>query len=233
MQVYERLKRIGGWLMSTPCPLCGTAIPIGDDLCDGCDRSLPPLAAACARCAAPFESVEAAGAICGLCQQEPPAYSIVRTPFRYAPPVDRLIQGAKYGERLDWAALLGRRLARHIATSAVAVDAIVPVPLHRSRLRERGYNQSMEIARPLAAAFGLPLRSDVERTRATPAQTALSREARQKNVRNAFVAKNDYTGRRVAIVDDVMTSGATVEMLARCLLKAGANEVEIWVVTRA
>ncbi|MFL6713829.1 MAG: ComF family protein [Sulfurifustis sp.] len=168
-----------------------------------------------------------------MCQQEPPAYTTVRAAFRYAAPVDRLIQGAKYGERLDWAALLGRRLAGHIGALTAAADVIVPVPLHRSRLRRRGYNQSMEIARPVALALDLPLVSLVERWRATPPQTALSREERRKNVRNAFRTTGNVAAKRVAVVDDVMTSGATAEMLARCLLKAGAGEVEIWVVARA
>ncbi|MFL6712356.1 MAG: ComF family protein [Sulfurifustis sp.] len=233
MQVYERLKRVGGWFLAVPCPLCAASIAPELDLCAGCERSLPKLSAACARCAAPFESVAAAGSICGLCQQEPPTYTTVHAAFRYAAPVDRLIQGAKYGERLDYAALLGRRLASHVGASAAAVDVIVPVPLHRSRLRQRGYNQSMEIARPVASALGVPLVSLAERARVTPPQTALSREERQKNVRNAFRTTGDVAAKRVAVVDDVMTSGATAEMLARCLLKAGASDVEIWVVARA
>jgi ComF family protein len=109
----------------------------------------------------------------------------------------------------------------------------VPVPLHRSRLRERGYNQSLELARPVAKHLQLPVIDGLVRTRPTPPQAALSREARRKNVRRAFAARADFTGMRVAVVDDVMTSGATAEMVTRCLRKAGAVGVEIWVVARA
>jgi ComF family protein len=157
----------------------------------------------------------------------------VRAAFRYAPPVDGLVHGAKYAGRLDWAALLGRQLAKRFAPHAASIDALVAVPSHRSRLRERGYNQSLELARPLAKRLNIPLRDSIARIRATPPQTALSREERRKNMQRAFTATDDVAQLRLAVVDDVMTSGATAEAIARCLLKAGAKSVEIWVVARA
>lgn len=171
--------------------------------------------------------------ICGRCQQHPPAYAAVHAQFRYATPIDRLIQGAKYGGRLDWAALLGRRLAHHLHDRAPVFDAIVPVPLHRTRLRERGYNQSLELARPIIKRLKIPLMHAVRRLRATPSQASLPAEERIKNVRQAFAVNGEVKGLKLAVVDDVVTSGATVEAVAQCLLRAGAKRVEILAVARA
>jgi ComF family protein len=113
-------------------------------------------------------------------------------------------------------------------------DCLVPVPLHPSRLRERGYNQALEIARPMAARHKIPLAIDaVRRIRATSAQAQLPLRERARNVRGAFIARTRFDGRRVAIVDDVMTSGHTANSLAQCLRRAGAVDIEVWVVARA
>jgi len=179
--------------------------------------------------------MEAGDAVCGECQKEPPAYCITRATFRYAPPVDKLIQDLKYHGRLDLSRLLGDYLARHLmGLAGQPPDVIVPVPLHPSRLRSRGYNQSLELARFVSAALELPIdASNVRRIRATVPQTELPREQRKRNVRGAFDAGAAFAGRAVAIVDDVMTSGNTVQSLAQSLLKAGAREVRVWVVARA
>lgn len=232
MSIYRRWKRIHEWLWPAACPLCHEPIAPAQPFCDACERSLPRLDACCGRCAAPLASANAQ-LTCADCQQRTPAYQATHALFRYAAPIDRLIQGAKYNGRLDWAALLGRRLAEHAAMRTASVDALVPVPLHRSRLRERGYNQSHELARPLMQRLKLPLLHGVERVRATPPQTPLAREQRAHNVRGAFATERDLGGLRLAIVDDVMTSGATADALAHCLRQAGAVSVEVWVVARA
>lgn len=220
------------WLRAASCTLCGVRLAHGADFCPACERSLPRLTACCCRCAAPLQGALDTS-ICGGCQREPPRYLAVHAAFHYAPPIDRLIQGAKYGGRLDWADLLGRRLARHVAARAEAVDAVVPVPLHRARLRSRGYNQSLELARPLARQLALRLCQDLERVRATPPQARLSREERRRSVRGAFAVRRELDGARLALLDDVMTSGTTVDAATRCLLRAGAASVEVWVVARA
>jgi ComF family protein len=154
--------------------------------------------------------------------------------YRYAPPLDRLIQGAKYNGRLDWIELCSRELAERLRGATGGVQALVPVPLHRTRLRERGYNQSLELARPLGRRFGLRvLTAGIRRLRPTLPQTGLSRELREKNVRRAFAVDCPLDGLHLAIVDDVMTSGATIEAFARALRRAGAADVEAWVVARA
>ena len=227
-----RLRGVRSWFLSARCALCDSAVDVDLDFCGDCERSLPALGICCNRCAVPL-SIESGDAVCGECQQQSPVYASAHAPFRYAAPIDRLVQGAKYGGRLDWIDILSRRLIRHIGERATGVDAIAAVPLHRSRLRERGYNQSLELARPIAKRLGLPIHTELHRVRATPPQANLPRTERRKNVRDAFAATGAVAGMRVALIDDVMTSGATAEAATRCLLKAGAKSVELWILARA
>lgn len=231
--VYDRIKNIQRWLMPAACALCGARCD--QDLCADCDRALPRLGPGCPQCAAPVAGIACdAPAPCGRCQRRPPAYDRVRALYSYALPVDRMILGLKYGRRIDWARVLGERLANRIAASGSDIDVIIPVPLHRQRLRERGYNQSLELTRPVAARLDRPLvLRGVTRARATAPQTGLSATLRRRNMRNAFDVTRDFDGRRIAMVDDVMTSGATVDAFARCLKRAGAAYIEVWVVARA
>jgi len=172
--------------------------------------------------------------LCGACQQTEPAFHATRAVFRYEQPVDSLLHRLKYHGRLDLARVLGNLVAAELTSHEIATDVLVPVPLDRSRLRERGYNQSLELARPIARRLELPLDAfGVARNRATRPQTELSRAERRKNVRGAFSVTADFSGKNGAIVDDVMTSGATVDALAAALRQAGARRVEVWVVARA
>jgi ComF family protein len=175
------------------------------------------------------------GVACGACQTHPPAYVCRRAVFRYDSPVDKLIQHLKYHDRLELSRLLGGYLANHLqALTDPLPDMVVPVQLHSSRLRERGYNQSLEIARFVAQFLELPNNwKDAQRIRPTMPQTELPREQRRKNVRGAFMTGGVFAGQRVAIVDDVMTSGHTANALAESLLRSGAVEVRVWVVARA
>lgn len=229
------LQNAHRWLWPGSCLLCGARVPSREDLCPACERSLPRTTWACPRCAASDAVRGTEGAICGACQKQPPAFVGTQAAFRYAAPLDKLIQDLKYNGRLDLSRVLGGYLARHLLSLAgPRPDVIVPVPLHPSRLRSRGYNQSLEIARFVARALELPVDlKNARRLRATAPQTELPREQRHRNVRGAFQAGSAFHGRSVAVVDDVMTSGHTVRELAQSLLKAGAREVRVWVVARA
>lgn len=222
------------WLWSENCLLCHAQTPAGRDLCEACDRSLPRMQAACPRCGAPGTAV-GTEAVCGECQKHPPAYGSTRALFHYAPPVDRLIQHLKYHGRLELSRVLGGYLGQHLLTlNDPLPDVVVPVPLHVTRLRERGYNQSLEIARFVARQLGIPLDwQGTQRTRPTAPQMELPRDQRKKNVRGAFTTRKPFGGQRIAILDDVMTSGHTVNALAECLLDNGAKEIRVWVVARA
>jgi ComF family protein len=231
--VYERLKSIQDWLFPGICLLCTARTSRDHEFCPDCSAALPHWSQGCPQCAAPI----AAGAAvrpCGACQQHPPVYSHTFAAFLYAPPIDRLIHGLKYHRRLEVARVLGGFLADRVERENVDVDLIMPVPLHTARLRQRGFNQALELARPVAKRLGVPLNySLLERTRATMPQVGLPAKERRRNVRGAFAASNLVAGLRVALVDDVMTTGHTVNAAATCLRKAGTRQVQVWVIARA
>jgi ComF family protein len=219
------------------CTLCGGAgghsAGKPRDLCPACQAALSWAGSQCTRCAKPL-SATATEALCGHCQTQPPAFERCLSPFNYQAPLDRLLLGLKFNGQLAQARLLGELMADWLVSVVdVPPEHILPVPLHDTRLRERGFNQSLELARPIAKRFGLPLSTQaVRRIRATPPQSDLSRKQRLKNIKGAFEVRQPLKG-QVVIVDDVMTTGSTAHELARTLLDAGAERVEVWVCARA
>ena len=195
-------------------------------LCAACDADLPRLAAPlCPRCAL----ASPGGALCGRCLAEPPRYDATVAALAYAFPADALIHALKFRGELALAPLLAGMLARKIDAHE-EIDLVVPVPLSARRLRERGYNQSAEIARGLGARAPLELFA-CERSRDTAAQIELPWSERRRNVRGAFRCTRRLSG-TVAVVDDVMTTGATLEEMAGALKAAGAARVVNWVLAR-
>lgn len=229
--VYDCINSVRLWLYPPTCLLCGAPGAAGLDLCPGCLRALPWNLSACRSCAAPLPMP----GTCGQCLSHPPAFDAALTPLLYRPPLDWLVQGFKFNQRLAPGRLLGELLARHVERQVSAMpELIVPVPLHPARLRERGYNQALELARPLARQFGIPLAPGLaRRTRATATQSLLGAEERRRNVRGAFELIQPLTVRHVAIIDDVIATGSTVGELARLLRRAGAERIEVWAVARA
>jgi len=219
-----------GWLMPGSCAVCGEAYVDETGLCGPCLKQIPMVVDACPRCG----EAGRCGQVCGACQQDPPWYDRVVSGAGYQGVVGRMVRDFKFSARLDLAPPLAHLLLRRLADEPVLPDLIIPVPLHSSRIRERGYNQGAILARRLSRALGVPCRFDlVARVRRTRPQTALARKQRQHNVRNAFVARSRVPAAHVAVVDDVMTTGGTVNEIARVLKRAGASEVSIWVVARA
>lgn len=213
------------------CLLCASASR-GAPLCPACAADLPRLSPArCPCCAAPSPR----GERCGRCLAHPPNFDSAQAVYRYAFPLDRLIQDYKYGHRLALGAFLGRELAGHPAIVRPPGPAlVVPLPLHADRLRERGFNQALELARPLAQAWSLPLAGNVcRRIRPTRSQTELPHPARARNVRGAFGCTHALHGQTIVLVDDVMTTGATLSECARTLKRHGAARVTVCVVARA
>lgn len=210
------------------CLLCGGNAG-SDRLCSGCADDLPwHRMTQCPQCALPT----ADGHLCGACLKRPPAFDRIRSALSYRFPVDQLIQRLKYNGRLAAAPVLGDLLAHHVA-SAPRPDLLIPMPLHPSRIRERGFNHASEIGRHVARHLGLPLTTTLcQRIRDTPPQVALAYDARRRNVRGAFTCNGDVAGKRVALLDDVMTTGTSLDELAKTLKQAGAAEVEAWVVAR-
>jgi ComF family protein len=200
-------------------------------LCAACAEQLPRLPASrCAVCAVPV-----AGAVCGTCLAHPPRYDEVTAVFSYVHPLDALVQAFKYGGNLALAALLGDALGRTAAAlAAPRPDLLIPMPLTPRRLRERGFNQALELARRVSAVTGIPVAAAIcRKVVETQPQAALPWRERAKNVRGAYVCDADLQGRKVAVIDDVMTTGATLNELAKNLKLAGAARVSGWMVARA
>jgi ComF family protein len=250
--------RISQWLgqalLPPRCLVCGLPGADGRDLCAACRDALPWNRPACPRCALPepvpamIQLPLAAVGRCGRCLHQPPPQDATVAALAYRVPLDRLLPRFKFHGDLAAGRLLAQlladslvdapagRLARDTPGPTAAMpwpDLLVPVPLHPRRLRERGYDQALELARPLGKALGIPVRADgLRRMRATAAQSTLGAVARRQNVRGAFAAAPGAWPARVALFDDVMTTGATLAACASALKQAGVGRVEAWVVAR-
>jgi ComF family protein len=199
----ETCPSCGGVSGAGFCSVCAADLPRTSDPCAGCGLARP--VARCPRWATPWQ-VDA-----------------VVAPFAYAPPIDHYIQQLKYAGARSLGRAFGLTLAPAVRDACRDVDVLVPVPLHPTRLRERGYNQAIEIARPLCRALDTPLLlRGIERRHASPSQTGGSAEQRHASVTEAFRVARSLAGLRIAIVDDVITTGATVNALAAALLASGA-----------
>ena len=232
--------KVDGWagralrvLLPPRCLLCGGRGANTRDLCEGCARDFPRNDVCCPRCALPLKTP---APLCGECLDREPPFASAWAPFRYAHPLDLL--EARFKFRGDLAA--GRVLAdlmieRAVDDAPARPDLIVAVPLHVSRLRERGYNQAFELAKPVAGALGVPIARDgLARIRATPAQTGLDAAARRRNLRGAFaVPRGASLPKHIALFDDVVTTGATVRECARVLRRAGVERIDVWALARA
>ncbi|MDN5848529.1 MAG: ComF family protein [Nitrococcus sp.] len=227
--VYRWLDRAHTALYPMRCRLCASPASAGLELCRNCAAELPWLHSHCRQCALPLVNA-GEERLCGSCLRRPPPFQRVRAPFRYSHPVDGLIKALKYGADLAAARLLGDLLADYLSRRQVAVpDVVIPVPLHPRGLSQRGFNQALELARRL----GVPLAPQlVRRSRETAAQSRLGGRARRNNMLGAFQVTARRMPAHVAVVDDVLTTGATATELARVLRRAGAERVEIWVAAR-
>jgi ComF family protein len=218
------------------CALCDERCESGQSICGPCEAELPWLYEQCSVCALPLP---ASGLICGDCLKRPPAFDQVVAPWRFAFPVDALI--SRFKHQSQWP--LGRLLAEQLSLQLQHAfdeglprpDALVPVPLARQRLRQRGFNQAGMLADWLSAAVAIPVDAKlVQRVHDTQSQQQLDAASRRRNLRQAFALGGDRSlaGRHLAIIDDVLTTGATAEALARMLKRAGAERVDIYCLAR-
>ncbi len=217
------------------CLLCDERCE-GQPLCSSCEADLPWLDGRCTVCAVPLPS---RGLVCGECLKRPPSYDHVEVPWRFAFPVDALITRFKHQARWPYGRLLGERLAHHLehafADGLPRPDLLLPVPLARRRLRQRGFNQAQMLADWLSRPLGIATDARVlDRVLDTPAQQQLDAATRRRNLRQAFAIATaaDVKGRHLALVDDVLTTGATAEALARLLKRAGAERVDVYCLAR-
>ncbi|MGQ0579346.1 MAG: ComF family protein [Betaproteobacteria bacterium] len=214
--------------MPPACLLCA-GHGAADGLCEGCREALPRLPAArCPICAAPGAAAE----VCGRCLNRHPAFDRVVAALAYAFPADALVRSFKYRGGLACARPLAAALTDALDAEPYP-DLVIPMPLAPRRLRERGFNQSMEIARLVGAQFGLRISANIcSRSRESVPQASLPWKERTANVRNAFVCELNLQGKSIAVVDDVLTTGATLNELAATLKRRGAREVVGWIAAR-
>jgi ComF family protein len=220
------------FLLPPTCILCGHAGWQGLDLCASCYKELPRSSQCCSRCAGALNSTTLL-CVCGDCLAHPPAFDKTHAPLIYQAEIRYLILGLKSNAQYQNARLLGSLLAEQL-TQTPLPDCIIPVPLHLRRYKERGFNQSIEIARAVGKVLQIPV--DVNsciRHRDTPHQTSLTAKQRRTNIKNAFTVLKPIQGLHIAIIDDVMTTGSTVRELASSLKNAGAKRVDVWVCARA
>ena len=230
-------KAVYNWLKNQQhCLLCDESCDNLLALCSDCEAELPWLGSHCLNCALPLPC---AGLSCGACLKRPPSFTRVEAAWRYSFPIDALINRFKHQARWPLGRLLAELLSHHLqhafSEGLAKPDLLLPVPLSRQRLRQRGFNQAQMLAGWLGHSLQLPLLEHVlVRRHDTPAQQLLSAAERQRNLRKAFALADHapIQGRHIALIDDVLTTGATAEAIARQLRQAGAARVDVYCLAR-
>jgi len=231
--VYNWIDNIQKQLYPAACVLCGDRGLDDLELCISCRDQLPRNLNPCSRCALPLP-IGGNSRLCGRCAKHAPRFQRIYAPFLYHSPVDHLIQALKFHEQLANGRLLGKLLADHLLDQGYPrPQVIVPVPLHRRQLRERGFNQSAELARQLARELSLDWSSRLlHKVRHTQPQHGLDQKHRVKNLKRCFRFDNRQALTHVAIVDDVVTTGSTANEITRTLNTQGVEYVQIWALAR-
>lgn len=235
------LRSLSQNFLPSKCLLCASTLPSGL-LCLGCQLDLPHLAHKnlCRQCGLQIDSLSN---FCGHCLHHPPAFDYSIIPFAYDYPLNGLIHQFKYRRHLTSGKLLAQLLGDHLKHCSQdhdtwrAPDLLIPAPMHWLKRWQRGFNQAEFLAQHIARELAIPLATKiVKRTHKTPAQKELTRAERQQNLRKAFAisAKNraQINGKRIAIIDDVVTTTATARELSQLLIKAGAMNVQVWALAR-
>lgn len=242
-------NNVSNWLhciFPNTCVLCGSTDKLlcahtfknnHLDLCAACYQILPMPQHSCSCCATPLPATTQP--FCGSCLKTPPPFTKVITPYLYQTPMDYLITKLKFHNQLVYAKILGLLLAEHLQQHYRDRDKpqiIIPIPLHKSRLRERGFNQSLEIAKPIAKIFRIPINKyECIRHKNTEPQSLLRSKERKENIHNAFSIKSSFIGRyeHVAMIDDVITTGDTVREFCHQLQRAGVQKIDVWACAHA
>lgn len=230
------LKKFATWLMPHSCVFCRNITDRSQDLCLSCLEHLPIIKQSCLSCANILPATHQNG-MCGQCLKQKPPFDTTHALFHYQPPIPKLILDLKFHQALTHAKLLGELLAEKILfewyQNKALPSAIIPIPLHTDRLKERGFNQAIEIARPVAKALKRPLLlHDAVRIKSTVPQTTLSAKERKLNIKNAFLIKKSFENQHIAVIDDVITTGNTIYEFCYLLKKQGAAKISVWCCAR-
>jgi len=232
--VNNWLNIIQQYLLPPTCILCENAGFDSQDICQGCFSDLIRNIHCCYRCAEIFDTANTIPQLCGHCISTPPAFDETYAPFIHLGIIRHLITHLKFNHQYKNARLLGILLANHLQKTAEMPELIIPIPLHKLRFQQRGFNQSTEIANILSKQLQIPINTtSCIRDKNTPHQINLHAKQRHRNIKNAFKVIKPIKAQHVAIFDDVMTTGTTVNELAKILKKSGVNRVDIWVCARA
>lgn len=233
------------WFLPTICILCSFPTKGMYNICYDCQQDLPILPQCCPQCAKFLRlSLELTiadssthGLVCGSCLHSSPPFNHTYALFPYKPPIIQLIIQLKFYGKLNYAKAFGELFIQKIADTWYQnkrlPDVIIPIPLHPNRLRERGFNQVVEMAKPISNALGIPLDfTGIIRIKETQAQSGLPKAQRISNIANAFLVKKDYSGLQVAVMDDVITTGQTITEFCRLIKAKGAKSIHVWCCAR-
>lgn len=223
-------------LLGSSCVLCDAFVAEGVSLCKPCQGDLPVISHACTQCGIPLSESGEASRVCGQCLKYPPASDYSVSLYHYEIPIDYFIAQLKFSQQLSYAAILGFLLKEQLQQipRSELPEVILPVPLHTRRLIKRGFNQSLEIARVVSKGLGIPIDYKcVKRQKATKAQSDLDVNQRKRNIKDCFVIEKVPAYQHIVIIDDVVTTGATSNELAKVLKKAGVKKVGVWSIARA
>ncbi len=236
--LFTHLKHFINWVLPISCVLCGK-VGIGSrpNICEPCSLELPTIPNPCGQCGLPLPTASLEGSLCGECLSHPPSYHL-HALWSYQFPINQLILQLKFQHKLIYARLLGQHMANFSAcyyTTGVPLPSIlIPVPLHAKRLKERGFNQALEIAKPMSKRLNIPIHyTAVKRVKYTQAQMDLPLEERAQNIKAAFKVTTQELPTHVAVIDDVVTSGHTIATLCNELKKAGVKQIDVWCAARA
>jgi len=235
--VYNWLNYVHSALFPHSCLVCGQHVIGSQNLCPCCTTELPFNRYACIRCG--LSLVQNSGFVCGECQQHPPFFDRAFVPFNYTIPFNHFIPALKFKHKLEYARLMSELFIReyeqhYTKDEGASPQCIIPVPLHPKRLRQRGFNQSLEISRSIATYLDLNIDlTAIKRIKNTDAQSELDKSKRKHNMQNAFEISNALPYTHVIVFDDVITTGYTVNEIARILKRSGVTTVEVWAITRA
>lgn len=224
-------EKILNFLLPFTCVSCHTRSDRQQDLCQKCFLQLPYYQNGCISCG---NLLTEKNLRCGQCLTNPPIVTNTHILFHYQPPITQWIIQLKFYRKLLYARLLGELFAHYLQTQYTQFpNLIIPIPLHLKRIKERGHNQVIEIARPIAKIMQLPiLLKSAKRNKYTAPQTTLSRTERQQNMQNAFIFSEDLTGQHVAILDDVMTTGSTLNAFCQTIAAHRPKQIDIWCCAR-
>ena len=232
--VNNWLNIIQDYVLPPTCILCGSPGFDSQDICTLCFNDLHKNKHCCYRCAEIFETANSTPLLCGQCISKSPAFDETYAPYMHQHTIRYLIASLKFKQNYKNARLLAYLLASYLEKTAEMPQSIIPVPLHKQRYKERGFNQSTEIAKTVSKRLNIPLDTkSCIRKRNTQHQFELPAKQRYTNIKNAFEVCQPIKAQHIAILDDVMTTGSTVNELAKVLKKAGVNRVDIWVCARA